>query len=183
MSWLSGLAGRAESFLNQMDQAAATSLQEVGIGTPSPEKPVRKEPVGLNYEPVAQPNATPLSQKAVESRFTKSFKTQGMNETKPKRHEPPSLSSDGSQSHQPKSHSSTGMSTSLSSDMLMNFLNSPSANPRSEKKGLQTTLPARPRSSHGREKEDKRGKEDQWSLQGSGKPHPYSCFGCLVYFK
>lgn len=35
MSWLSDLTGKAGAFLEKMDQAAATSLQEAGIGSPS----------------------------------------------------------------------------------------------------------------------------------------------------
>ena len=56
MSWLSGIAGRAEALLDRMDQAAATSLQGTGIGT----SPVARSHVGtpkigssLSYEPTA----------------------------------------------------------------------------------------------------------------------------------
>ena len=35
MSWFSELTGKAGAFLDKMDQAAATSLKEAGIATPS----------------------------------------------------------------------------------------------------------------------------------------------------
>lgn len=38
MSWFSELTGKAGALLDKMDQAAATSLQEAGIATPSPSK-------------------------------------------------------------------------------------------------------------------------------------------------
>ena len=64
MAWFSSIAGKAEQFLNQLDEAAATSLRDSGMATPSksqttPTAPdsFQSEPVtrtGLLYEPVAQ---------------------------------------------------------------------------------------------------------------------------------
>ena len=59
MSWLSGLAGKAEALLNQVDQAAAQSLQDVGVSSskPSQQSSYETTPItsDLTYEPVAQP--------------------------------------------------------------------------------------------------------------------------------
>ena len=73
MSWFTDLAGRAEALLNQVDQAAATSLLEAGLASPSPKKPsppplesgselerrTSSPPFssGLTYEPTAQPSS------------------------------------------------------------------------------------------------------------------------------
>ena len=156
MSWFSGLAGRAESFLNQMDEAAATSLQEVGIGTPSPNKPsvTNKDDIptttGLSYEPIAQSVSKPLSQTAPQSKFTKSFMKQTDHES--------DVMSQRSRPH-------SGTSTSLDSDTLMSFLNSPTTKPKSTELRQAKTTPTRPRSSQGREK---RVANNQWKM-ASGK--------------
>lgn len=64
MSWLSGMAGKAEAFLNQMDQAASVSLQEVGIKTPQKSSgkmdsyPTPQASTVLPYEPTAHTSTT-----------------------------------------------------------------------------------------------------------------------------
>lgn len=53
MSWFSEIAGRAEALLDRVDQAAASSIQGVGLGTPP------KQGAGqtsLTYEPTATVN-------------------------------------------------------------------------------------------------------------------------------
>lgn len=74
MAWFSSIAGKAEQLLNQLDEAAATSLREAGVATPNKtqapptsSEPVEPDPVtrtGLSYEPVAQPLATPTSRRS-----------------------------------------------------------------------------------------------------------------------
>ena len=163
MSWLSGLAGRAESFLNQMDQVAATSLQEAGIGTPSPNKPsvANQDDVpvttGLRYEPVAQPVLKPaLSQTSSESKFTKSFIRQPDN--KP-------TATDSSVPQHSRPHSSTSMRSLPDNDNLMSFLNSPITKSKNGARHAKTT-PSRPRSSQEREKKETK---DQWNMEsGNG---------------
>ncbi len=52
MSWLSGLAGKAEALLNQVDQAASDSLKEAGFSTP--QKEIQSNTIvteSLSYEP------------------------------------------------------------------------------------------------------------------------------------
>ena len=58
MSWLSGIAGRAEALLDKMDQATATSIQSTGLATPSPRRPAAAaaavpQTSSLTYEPTA----------------------------------------------------------------------------------------------------------------------------------
>lgn len=60
MSWFSDLTGKAGAFLDRMDQAAAVSLQDAGLATPSPQGKGGKNPrdrEGVNttvpYEPTA----------------------------------------------------------------------------------------------------------------------------------
>ena len=147
MSWFSDLAGKAESFLNQMDQVAASSLQEAGIGTPNEKQSVpptdkNQSSTGLSYEPVAQPLFTPISQQSSQSRFTKSFKRESFSDVKPSTTADPS-------SH-PRSHTG-GMSTSLDNDTLMSFLNSPSTKSKTGDKPMKVT-PTRPRSATGQRK-------------------------------
>ncbi len=149
MSWFSDLAGKAESFLNQMDQVAASSLQDAGIGTPNKQQSVSPADInqgstGLSYEPVAQPLFTPTTQKSSESKFTKSFKRESFSDVKP------STSADPSSQQYPRSHTS-GMSTSLDNDTLMSFLNSPSAKSKTGDKPMKAT-PTRPRSAAGQRK-------------------------------
>ena len=71
MSWLSGIAGKAEAFLNQMDQAASSGLQDAGIKTPQKaslsqtfinEPPTRQVNTSIPYEPTV--NATSTNQGA-----------------------------------------------------------------------------------------------------------------------
>ena len=50
MSWFSGIAGRAEALLDRVDQAAASSIQGVGLATPSKQ---RTGQTPLAYEPTA----------------------------------------------------------------------------------------------------------------------------------
>ena len=50
MSWFSELTGKAGALLDKMDQAAATSLQEVGMTSPSPNKSPR-EPLAFHQDP------------------------------------------------------------------------------------------------------------------------------------
>ncbi|XP_019853266.1 PREDICTED: golgin subfamily A member 5-like [Amphimedon queenslandica] len=64
MAWFSSIAGKAEQLLNQLDEAAATSLRDSGMTTPNKSQTTpttsdsfQSEPVaktGLSYEPVAQ---------------------------------------------------------------------------------------------------------------------------------
>ena len=66
MAWFSSIAGKAEQLLNQLDEAAATSLRDSGMTTPNKSQTTpttsdsfQSEPVaktGLSYEPVAQPS-------------------------------------------------------------------------------------------------------------------------------
>lgn len=55
MSWLSGIAGKAEALLDSIDQAAATSIQSTGLATPNSRTLVGRgtHETALTYEPTA----------------------------------------------------------------------------------------------------------------------------------
>lgn len=56
MSWLSGIAGKAEALLDRMDQAAATSIQSTGLATPQTRTALvgrETHETALIYEPTA----------------------------------------------------------------------------------------------------------------------------------
>ncbi len=133
MSWFSELAGRAEALLDKMDQAAATSLQGVGltpakdgkISTPSPvPADTGSHGGGLPYEPTAQPLSTtpdtPPSFKSVE-RFSGGGHQTGA--------WPPMTSSSRiSAAERPKATAFTSKTSHVDAndDSLFEFLNSPS---------------------------------------------------------
>lgn len=137
MSWLSGLAGKAEAFLNQVDQAASVSLQDAGLRTPqkaSLSQTYTNEPsthqvsTSLPYEPTV--NATSTNQGAAVAQVlvgsasaSSLLKKQSSNPTPahtstPKR-KPPSLA--------PSSPFSSDIKEKVASDdTLFEFLNTPS---------------------------------------------------------
>ena len=157
MSWFSSLTGKAEAFLNQLDEAAATSLSDTGLVTPSPKKipSVQRQPEsGLTYEPVAQPNpkmTTPpprRSQPVISSMTHKQSHPLGVT--------PPTESTWGSSwsapfqsnkvTQNPIKSSSSGRGH-ITEDSLLEYLNTPSKKDK-QKIGANTVMtpPLRPHS-------------------------------------
>lgn len=154
MSWFSDIAGKAEALLNQVDQVAATSLQEVGIGTPSPKKPQSTTfhqdscdpPIsGLNYEPVA--TVSPIQKKPIGSFDLRSSKHTLTTENK----STPTISKhvhgnestwshsfSSSDSYQ-ESRSQSALSKHMNNESLLEFLNSPPAKEKTKRDGIRIT--------------------------------------------
>lgn len=160
MSWFSSLTGKAEAFLNQLDEAAATSLNDSGLVTPSPKKipSVQTQPEsGLTYEPVAQPNpkmTTPpprRSQPVISSMTHKPSHPLGMT--------PPTESTWGSSwsvpfqstkvTEDPIKSSSSGRGH-VTEDSLLEYLNTPSK--KDKQKGVANTVKTTPLRPHSADK-------------------------------
>lgn len=156
MSWFSSLTGKAEAFLNQLDEATATSLNDAGLVTPSPKKITSvggQSKSGLAYEPVAQPNpkmTTPpprRSQPAISSMTHKPSHPLGVT--------PPTESTWGSSwsapfqstkvTHDPVKSSSSGRGH-ITEDSLLEYLNTPSK--KDKQKGEASTVKTTPPRPH-----------------------------------
>ena len=130
MSWLSGIAGKAEALLDRMDQAAATSIQSTGIATPKSQSRVDEQrPVhqtSLTYEPTASaPTDKPLSVSSKPSSSSLSLHGAG---TPPKSYSPVSRPETTPQTTPtPSSYNAYSKSRrSVPSDeSLFQFLNTP----------------------------------------------------------
>lgn len=132
MSWLSGIAGKAEAILNQIDQATAQSLGEAGISPQKPSSSTHQPPIeresGLSYEPVAQPPSSSFVQQPTANFPRKAASAQHAE----KKSTDPLLSTwDSSLSWLPPSGTSPSSRVARKNrseqeeDSLLEFLNSP----------------------------------------------------------
>ena len=153
MSWFSGLADKAESLLDKMDQAAATSLKEVGL-SPSPHRnsnPLDTQPI-LAYEPTAQPPSKPAVEvdggaKVAQQLIGSASGAKLLTRPKPT---PPIKSASTTSivsADQSKPHSTSFSSpkSTVSDESLFEFLNSPSKQPvQSSSRRVKHTVPRVP---------------------------------------
>lgn len=138
MSWFSSIAGKAEQILNQLDEAAATSLKDAGLATPTKTPPTQKssnyddeQSTGLSYEPIAQPTTTPPPRRPLSTSSSSTWASSSSWSAPP----PLLRTTSGSRSF---TNSGRGEGRSQTNDeSLMEFLNSPSL-PREKKKTTPT---------------------------------------------
>ena len=137
MSWFSGLAGKAESLLDKMDQAAAVSLQGAGLTT-SPQRNTNPPNIQsrLAYEPTAQLPEADRSTKVAQQLIGSSSGAKLVAKPASTKPTPPLKSATTASTvptEQPKPHSSFTPSRTNdptpSDESLFEFLNSPSKQP------------------------------------------------------
>ena len=156
MSWFSGLADKAESLLDRMDQAAATSLQGVGLSS-SPHRnpnPHDAQPV-LAYEPTAQPPSKPAGEMDSGAKVAQQLIGSASGAkllTRPKPTPPVKsasttsiMSADHSKPHSTSFLGSKPKAPTVSDESLFEFLNSPSKQPtHSSSRKVKHTVPRVP---------------------------------------
>ena len=133
MSWLSGIAGRAEALLDRMDQAAATSIQSTGLATPQrgsgpgTEETTSRHHTSLSYEPTAsvaveRPHSVPskTSTSVFHSHKTAPYSPVARPEAPPKTTPTPSSYN---------AYSKSRSSSDANDDSIFQFLNTPSKQP------------------------------------------------------
>lgn len=133
MSWLSGIAGRAEALLDRMDQAAATSIQSTGLATPQrgsgpgAEETTSRHHTSLSYEPTAsvaveRPHSVPskTSTSVFHSHKTAPYSPVARPEAPPKTTPTPSSYN---------AYSKSRSSSDANDDSIFQFLNTPSNQP------------------------------------------------------
>lgn len=143
MSWFSGITDRAGALLEKMDQAAATSLQEVGIGSPSSRNVAGGSELGHGsikdtptiYEPTTTQAWTTPSERgaAVAQVLVGTASGSSSLLTSTPKSEQKSVSSN---TKSPLTPISSTKKQSLSEDSLFEFLNAPSPKPSGERKTL-----------------------------------------------
>ena len=141
MSWLTGIAGRAEALLDRMDQAAATSIQSTGLGTPqrgggTTEETTSRHHTSLSYEPTAsvaaeRPLSVPpkTSTSVLQSNKTASYSPVARPEAPPKTTPTPSSYNAYSKSR----------SSEANEDSIFQFLNTPSKQPATQPQAVKKT--------------------------------------------
>ena len=132
MSWLSGIAGRAEALLDRMDHVAATSIQSTGLGTPqrdggTTDETTSRHHTSLSYEPTAsvaaeRPLSVPpkTSTSVLQSNKTASYSPVARPEAPPKTTPAPSSYN---------AYSKSRSSSESNDDSIFQFLNTPSKHP------------------------------------------------------
>ena len=137
MSWLTGIAGRAEALLGRMDQAAATSIQSTGFvtpqrggGAPGTDETASRHHTSLTYEPTASVGAErPLSVPSKSS--TSIFQSHKTGAYSPvARPEAPPKTTPTPSSY--NAYRESRYSNDANDDSIFQFLNTPSKQPAKE---------------------------------------------------
>ena len=130
MSWLSGIAGKAEALLDRMDQVAASSIQNTGLATPPRAVGGAAHQTSLVYEPTASV-AVEKSLSVPSKPSTSSLALHKPVPYSPVAHpEPPPQTTPIPASYHAYSKSKT---SAPSDDSLFQFLNTPSRQQASRK--------------------------------------------------
>ena len=166
MSWFSDFTDKAGAFLNNLDQVAATSLQDAGIGSPSPKANKATASSSRNQDS-SDVSFSPTSQKEKVASVAQVLV--GSASESPHLAPPSRTSRVGSVSSNPSSQRNVQSDTSkVSDDSLFQFLNSPKSSSSSKRKSeyaspsiltpLQTrTSMPRPSSSPALDQSEKKG--------------------------